>query len=114
MAGKAVPMGRSRDREHPWLTITDGSWTWYVLKAYQTDPDAPYARWFCLVVTPMTGEWGDMGDTYVREVRGYVTQRDPSVPDEALPRHLRGQAARQVIRVGGMTIVDITGHGPLD
>jgi hypothetical protein len=48
-----------------------------------------------------------MGDTYISEVRGYVTHRDPSVPDEALPRHLRNRTARRVVVAGGMTIVEV-------
>lgn len=50
----------------------DGAWTWYVLKKYQApEKEAAnrYARWFCLVVTPMTGSDGDMGDVYVSEIK---------------------------------------------
>ena len=50
----------------------DGTWTWYVLKKYQS-PEAeaknPFARWFCLVTSPMTTASGDMGDTYVNDVK---------------------------------------------
>lgn len=107
MAGKAVPMGRSRTRENPWITITNGDWTWYVLKAYSADPDAPNARWFCTVVTPYTGEWGDMGDTYVADIDGYITQIDPDVPESALPRHLWGRTAKRVARIGALTFVEV-------
>ena len=47
----------------------DGSWTWYCLKKYQSpDNEAknPYARWFCLVVTPIVPE-GELGDAYCND-----------------------------------------------
>jgi hypothetical protein len=106
--GKAIPMGRTRPASNPWLTITNGDWTWKVLQAHVQDPDQKYASWFCVVTTPYTGSLGDMGDTYISEVQGFVTQRDPSVPDEALPRHLRRNAAKSVTRVNaGFTIVEV-------
>ena len=46
-----------------------GTWVWYVLKKWQADDDKPYARWFCLVVTPITGPRGEMGDVYVEEIK---------------------------------------------
>jgi hypothetical protein len=57
-----------------YLTVTSDvapGWTWYVLKAYQcraAEKANKYARWLCRVVTPMTGEWGDVGDVYVSRV----------------------------------------------
>jgi hypothetical protein len=30
----------------------------------------PYARAFCLVTSPMTGESGEMGDTYLYDIGG--------------------------------------------
>lgn len=54
-----------------WSNVT-GSWTWYVLKKWQVDDNKPCARWFCLVVSPMTGERGEMGDVYVAEVKRYA------------------------------------------
>ena len=87
--GKAIPMGRTRPFNNPWLTIKDGDWTWKVLQAHVQDPDQKYASWFCAVETPFTAPGCDMGDTYIADVTGRIVQRDPSVPDEALPRHLR-------------------------
>lgn len=49
-----------------------GTWTWYVLKKWQVDDNKPYARWFCLVVTPNTGPRGDMGDVYVSEIKKHA------------------------------------------
>ena len=84
------PMGKSRTAKNPYLTIEYDGWTWRVLKAYSADPDARYARWFCAVSSPMLARPDDMemGDTYISEIRGQVTQRDSSVPDSALPAHL--------------------------
>lgn len=53
----------------------DGSWTWYVLKKYQTpelEKTNPYARWFCNVVSPMTGPNGETGDCYINDIVGYA------------------------------------------
>ena len=106
--GKAIAMGRTRHVATPWLTITNGDWTWKVLKAYTEDPDAKYARWMCAVTSPYTGSLGDWGDTYISEVRGFVTQQDPSVPDEALPRHLRNNKAKSVTQIKpGLTVIHV-------
>lgn len=51
-----------------WQT-PDGSWTWYVLKKWQTDDDKPNARWFCDVTSPIVGEAGEIGDVYVSEIK---------------------------------------------
>jgi hypothetical protein len=45
-------------------------WTWYVLKKYQGNDDAPYARWFCRVTSPMCPPPGEIGDVYVSEIKG--------------------------------------------
>ena len=87
--GKAIAMGKSRKDSAPYLTIVEGSWKTLVLKAYSEDPDAKYARWFCKVITPMTGSYGDLGDTYIAEIPGEIVQRDPEVPESALPARFR-------------------------
>ena len=51
----------------------DGNWTWYILKKWQADDDKPYARWFCDVTSPFTPN-GEMGDTYVSEVKANATR----------------------------------------
>jgi hypothetical protein len=51
-----------------------GTWTWYVLKKYQSPENEvknPYARWFCDVVTPIVPE-GEMGDVYVTDITKYA------------------------------------------
>ena len=52
----------------------DGTWTWYVLKKWQTpekEAANPYARWFCDVVTPICPN-GEMGDTYVADIKQHA------------------------------------------
>lgn len=86
----ANPMGKMRKLDDPYLTVESGGWEYRVLKANTTKPGKPGASWFCAVRSPMTfGTW-DMGDTYVTDVRGTVTQRDPVVTDDMLPAHLGG------------------------
>src|SRR5947207_13698546 len=49
----------------------DGSWTWYVLKKYQSpEKEATnlYARWYCMVQSPITPN-GEYGDVYVATVK---------------------------------------------
>lgn len=89
----ANPLGKSRKVEAPYLTVEDPrtGFIYKVLKAWQSDPDKPYARWFCAVSSPYTYGGYDMGDTYVSDVRGIIVQRDPIVTDADLPRHLRGR-----------------------
>lgn len=51
----------------------DTGWTWYVLKKWQgpAKEDGEFARWFCLVTSPMVPE-GEMGDVYVREIKRFA------------------------------------------
>lgn len=55
-------------RENAYEVWSGGGWTWYVLKKWQADDNKEYARWFCLVESPFVPE-GEMGDTYVSEVK---------------------------------------------
>jgi hypothetical protein len=68
LQGKTVPQPYKDNAYEVWAT-PDGSWKWYVLKKYQADDDKQYARWFCLVVSPFVGESGELGDTYVSDVK---------------------------------------------
>lgn len=45
----------------------DGTWTWNVLKKWQSDDNKTYARWFCNVVTPIVPD-GELGDCYVKDI----------------------------------------------
>lgn len=53
----------------PYEVWVAGNWTWNVLKKWQADDNKPYARWFCQVITPMTGPRGDLGDVYVSTIK---------------------------------------------
>lgn len=64
------PCGKTRSVDNPyetWISF-DGSWRWDVLKKYQIDDDKPYARWFCIVYTPIC-PYGEMGDVYVADIK---------------------------------------------
>jgi C1A family cysteine protease len=65
--------GKTRTKENPYEVwkSPDGSWTWAVLKKWQTpekEASNPYARWFCFVTSPMCPQ-GEFGDTYVRDIK---------------------------------------------
>jgi hypothetical protein len=60
--------------ENAYEVWQSGTWTWYVLKKWQADDNKPFARWFCLVKTPFVPE-GELGDVYVKEVRGSGARR---------------------------------------
>ena len=61
---------KTRPVDNPYEVWVAGDWTWNVLKKWQVNDDKPYARWFCQVVTPMTGPRGDLGDVYVSDIKG--------------------------------------------
>ena len=53
-----------------------GDWVWYILKKYQTpekEKDNPFARWFCLVKTPIVPN-GEYGDVYVNDIKENAIQ----------------------------------------
>lgn len=68
-----MSLRKSATREAPHAVFTYGDWTWSVLRVNAPAKGlfAPWATWFCLVVTPMTGAGGDMGDTYITDVLSY-------------------------------------------
>jgi len=89
----ANPMGKTRKLDAPYLIVMNGSWEYRVLKANTANPGKPGGSWFCAVKSENTfGGW-DMGDTYISDVQGTVTFRDPVVTDDLLPRHLGGTVA---------------------
>jgi hypothetical protein len=73
----ANPCGKTRPAHDPyevWQSL-DGTWTWNVLKKYQSPENEaknPYARWLCQVITPYTTEHGDWGDVYVRDITSHA------------------------------------------
>jgi hypothetical protein len=58
---------KMRKPDNPYEVWSNGTWTWKVLKKWQGDDSKPYARWFCLVITPMCPD-GEYGDVYVSEI----------------------------------------------
>ena len=71
---------RKADNPYEVWESFDGTWKWYVLKKWQIDDDKPYARWFCLVKTPIVPD-GELGDVYVSEIKAHARKvfSDPTV-----------------------------------
>jgi hypothetical protein len=67
----ANPYAKTRPADNPYEVWQAGDWTWYVLKKWQVNDDKPYARWFCLVKTPIVPE-GEYGDVYVSEIKAHA------------------------------------------
>src|SRR5438105_1966371 len=65
------------DRPYEVWISHNGEWVWLVLKKWQANDTAPYARWFCMVHTPMVPE-GEMGDVYVSEIKANAVKVDPT------------------------------------
>ena len=56
-----------------------GTWTWYVLKKYQSperEAANPYARWHCCVTSPYVSERGEYGDVYVTDITSIAHRLD--------------------------------------
>jgi len=65
-----------RENAHAIYASADGAWKWYVLKTYATpagEAKNNYARWFCLVTSPFVGDVGEMGDTYIADIKRNAT-----------------------------------------
>jgi hypothetical protein len=87
--------GKTRTKDNPYEVwkSPDGSWTWAVLKKYQTpDKEAsnPYARWFCNVVSPFTPH-GEMGDVYVSEIKSQASKVPDTLGDDAAEQTRRDE-----------------------
>jgi hypothetical protein len=69
--------GKTRKLDDPYETWKsfDGSWTWRILKKYQSqeaEDKNPEARWYCAVQSPMTyGGW-EHGDVWVRDIKKHA------------------------------------------
>jgi hypothetical protein len=64
--------GKTVKPENAYEVWQANGWEWRVLKKYQApekEAANPYARWFCLVTSPLCPD-GEMGDVYVREIKG--------------------------------------------
>ena len=47
---------------------------WHILKTYKqasSEAKDPFARWFVVAYSDATGPRGDMGDTYIKEIKHY-------------------------------------------
>ena len=65
--------GKTRPIDNPYEVWKAGDWEWRVLKKYQNEENEaknPYARWFCGVKSPFTYGSFELGDTYVKDVKG--------------------------------------------
>lgn len=74
---------KTRDKSNPYEVWSNGSWTWRVLKKWQSEEKEAtnaYARWYCFVTSPFCPE-GEYGDTYCYEIKNNAV-RIPA--DEAL------------------------------
>ena len=66
---------RTVDNPYEVWQSADGSWTWKLLKKYQTPSKEAanrYARWLVSVDSPFVT--GEMGDTYVRDIKENATR----------------------------------------
>ena len=59
---------KTRPIDNPYETWVVNSWTWKVLKKWQSDDNKPFGRWFCFVTSPLCPE-GEYGDVYVSEIK---------------------------------------------
>ena len=63
---------KTRPVDKPYEVYSNGSWTWRVLKHYQSPENEaknPYARVFTFVTSPYCPE-GELGDTYLKDITG--------------------------------------------
>jgi len=73
MAKNLCGKTRKADNAYEVWTSFDGTWKWYVLKKWQADDNKAFARWFCLVKSPIVPD-GEYGDTYVSDIKRYATR----------------------------------------
>ena len=80
MAAKKYPCGKTRPAGKPYEIWQGNGWEWNVLKKYSLDDAKPYARWFCLVKSPIVPE-GELGDVYVADIKAAarLAWRDPAL-----------------------------------
>jgi len=65
---------RSIDNPYEIWQSEDGTWTWKVLKKYQANDNALYARWYCFVTSPYCPD-GEYGDEYVATINKIGNKR---------------------------------------
>ena len=64
---------KTRPASNPYETWVAGGWKWLVLKKWQADDAKPYARWFCMVYSPIVPD-GEMGDCYAKDIMASATK----------------------------------------
>ena len=69
----ANPYAKTRKPDNPYeiWESANGQWKWHVLKKYkspESEAKDPYARWFCMVYSPICPE-GELGDVYAQEIK---------------------------------------------
>jgi hypothetical protein len=72
------PCGKTMTPQTAYEVWSNGNWTYYVLKKYQSpekEGQNPYARWYCMVTSPITPK-GEYGDVYVSTVKKGTHQID--------------------------------------
>jgi hypothetical protein len=65
---------KTRPVDNPYEEFVQGTWTWRVLKHYQTKTNElnnKFARVFCAVKSPYTYDDWEYGDTYTKDIPGY-------------------------------------------
>ena len=73
----ANPYGKSVTKESPYATYVDGDWEYRILKLNQAPENAaknPFASAFCAVKSPMTYGTFNIGNTYLNDINGVLTQ----------------------------------------
>lgn len=71
------PCSKTRPVTDPYEIWVRGSWTWKVLKKYQSpekEAKNEYARWFCAVSSPNTYGSDEYGDVYVRDITSHAVR----------------------------------------
>lgn len=84
--------GKTRDVNQPYeVYVCDLlGWEWRVLKKYQhedAENDNQWARWYCAVKSPYTGNSYYLGDTYITDIRqaprvALAYRENPSKPED--------------------------------
>lgn len=82
---------RNLDTEPAWIKVWDmtafGGTSYEVMKNNQADTTAEYATCMVKAVSPYTGDFGDMGDTYWAQVyKGELIEVDGRTPTDVEAR----------------------------
>ena len=84
------PCAKKVTPEQAYEVYSDGEWTYFVLKKYQTpekEAANPFARWHCLTTSPITPK-GEYGDAYVSTVKtGTHLIANPLIPTTVQEEH---------------------------